>query len=622
MSEEWNENMNMNREEGGDSSSASNEAPVSETPVSEAAVSETAASEAPGENQSGTTYSWVNPKLQNNENANAQTENTQAGSWQDSYQHSNYQQDAYQQSGYRQNMYQQDGYQNSSYQQNAYQQSGQNEYQNDQNRYSYYQTSAQDYRSQDAPFDKAAAKAEKKRMKKEKKAKQAKQPRHPAGPGRKWLVTVCMALVFGLIAGGVFCAVAAIGVKSMNGDNKGQGISETKVEASQFQDSQNAASGDDENGASTVSTDNSSTVTEVVNNVMPSVVTITCTSVQEMQSFFGGTQEYEVKGAGTGVIVGENETELLIATNYHVVMDASSLAVGFVDEQAVEAAVKGTDSENDLAVVAVKLEDIPEETRSAIRIATIGSSDDLQLGEDIIAIGNALGYGQSVTTGCVSAFDRSLDLTYTNGESFTSSNLIQVDAPINSGNSGGGLFNMKGELVGINEAKESVSSSGTVVDGMGFAIPISKAEPILEELMNRETRTVVDESDACYLGVTCADVTDETAQMYNMPVGVCFTSVVEDSPAEAAGLKKGDILTSFDGNKITSYESLQEVLQYYAAGETVDIVVQRADNGEYEENTVTITLGSMDDMPEEYKTSTQSQNSDQGYYSQQGNQMP
>ena len=299
-----------------------------------------------------------------------------------------------------------------------------------------------------------------------------------------------------------------------------------------------------------------------------------------------------------GVIVGQNETELLIATNNHVVQGAQSLSVGFIDETSVEGQIKGSDADNDLAVVSVKLEDIPEETMGQIKIATLGDSDELELGDQVVAIGNALGYGQSVTSGYVSALDRDLSLTDNAGNTIESTGLIQTDAPINSGNSGGALLNMKGELVGINEAKSSMTSSGTTVDGVGFAIPLAKAEPILEELMNLETRDKVDENQASYLGIEGVNVTSEASQMYGMPQGVGISTVVENGPADQAGVKRGDVLTEFDGRAIDNFDELKDVLQYYAAGEQVEIVVQRSNEGEYKPVTLTVTLGSADDMPD------------------------
>ncbi len=278
-----------------------------------------------------------------------------------------------------------------------------------------------------------------------------------------------------------------------------------------------------------------------------------------------------------------SHTELLIATNNHVVEGADSLSVGFVDESAVEGQIKGTDADNDLAVVAVKLSDISSDTMNQIKIATIGDSDDLVLGEQVVAIGNALGYGQSVTSGYVSALNRDLQLTDNSGNTINSTGLIQTDAPINSGNSGGALLNMNGELIGINEAKSSTTQSGTTVDGIGFAIPINKAEESLQSLMNQTTREKVDESQASYMGIQGADVSQEAAQMYGMPTGVAVSEVVKDGPADKAGILAGDVITGFDGRSISSMSQLKDTLQYYASGETVDVTVQRSDQGQYKE---------------------------------------
>lgn len=406
--------------------------------------------------------------------------------------------------------------------------------------------------------------------------------------GKKWASLIAMALVFGLVAGGTMFGVNAAGnyltgEKDTNADQVGL----TKTTSSSASDTSESSG--------------QGTVAEVAENAMPSVVTISTMSVEEMRSFFGGTQQYEVEGAGTGVIVGENDTELLIATNYHVVEGAQSLSVGFIDEESVEGQVKGTDADNDLAVVAVKLSDIPDETMSQIKIAAVGSSDELQLGDQVVAIGNALGYGQSVTSGYVSALNRDLTLTYQSGMTINSTGLIQTDAAINEGNSGGALLNMKGELIGINEAKSSSTSDGASVDNIGFAIPIDKAEESLQELMNLTTREKVDDSQAAYLGIRGGDVSAEVAELYGIPQGAVVSEVAENSPAEQAGLKKGDILTELDGRSIGSMEQLQDVLQYYAAGETVDIVVERADNGEYQEQTLSITLGAAADLQNEQR---------------------
>ena len=327
-------------------------------------------------------------------------------------------------------------------------------------------------------------------------------------------------------------------------------------------------------------------------------------SVQEIPSFFGyGTRQYQSAGSGSGIIVGENDSELLIATNNHVVSGATTLTVCFADgdvvgaeeetqamasgdssgndvdvDNAVSAKIKGTDEENDLAVIAVEKSDIPEATMSKIKIAQLGSSDDLVVGEQVVAIGNALGYGQSVTSGWVSALNRSIST-----EEGETSGLIQTDAAINPGNSGGALLNMKGEVIGINAAKYADSQ----VEGMGYAIPISKAEPILEELMNRQTRDKVEDSSKVgYLGIKAADLTTEAIQMYNMPAGAFLTQVTEGGAADNAGIKKGDIIVKLDGQKVSGKDDLVSKLQYYESGETIEVVIARAESGEYKEQTV------------------------------------
>lgn len=429
------------------------------------------------------------------------------------------------------------------------------------------------------------------------KKKRSAKKKKTTGSGKKWVATVSTAVVFGLVAGLVFTGVSAVGRK----------VTEPEQNKIQIAAANEAAPEDSEDvkTAKAASDFAAGTVADVAAQCMPSLVTISTISVEEMQSFFGMPQQYEVEGAGTGVIVGQNDTELLIATNNHVVAGAKSLSVGFIDETAIEGAVKGYDSSTDLAVVAVKLEDIPGETMEQIRACEMGNSDELVLGEQVVAIGNALGYGQSVTSGYISAFNRELNLRDEAGGKFTSSGLIQTDASINSGNSGGALLNMRGELIGINEAKSSGGGSSASVDNIGFAIPISKAEPILQNLMTLTTRDKVDEDQACYIGITCADVSEEAAEMYQIPQGICLTGIMEGGPAEAAGLKKGDILIRFDGREVSTYNELTDILQYYSAGETVDVVVQRSDEGEYAERTIPVTLGAASEMPENYRSGGQ-----------------
>ena len=398
----------------------------------------------------------------------------------------------------------------------------------------------------------------------------------PMSMKKKWAVLVAMAMVFGLIAGGVMYGVNAAGNRlyAQNHISNTDTLSDTKKDSS------------DSTG------DSSASVEEVTKNAMPSLVTISTMSVEEMRNFFGGTQKYEVEGAGTGVIVGKNDSELLIATNNHVVEGASSLSVGFIDESTAEGSVKGTDADNDLAVVSVKLSDIPDDTMKQIKIATVGDSDDLELGEQVVAIGNALGYGQSVTCGYVSALDRDLTLTDESGATINSTGLIQTDAAINPGNSGGALLNMKGELIGINEAKTAATPDGSSVDNIGFAIPIDKAESSIKDLMNLPTREKVDESKASYLGIQGSSVTSDITQLYGIPEGVAVSEVAEKGPADAAGIQKGDVITELDGRTVSNIEQLQDTLQYYAAGETVKVTVERQENGSYQPKELTVTLGS------------------------------
>lgn len=341
-------------------------------------------------------------------------------------------------------------------------------------------------------------------------------------------------------------------------------------------------------------------VSDVAAAVMPAVVSITNKTVQEVQSLygrygrygFGGgeTYTYETESCGSGIIIGENDEELLICTNNHVVEGATEITVGFVDDEVYTAVVKGTDASNDLAVVAVKIADISDDTLSEIKIAEIGNSDELLVGEQVVAIGNALGYGQSVTTGIVSALNRTIDLDGYNAE------LIQTDAAINPGNSGGALLDMQGRVIGINSAK--ASSSG--VEGMGYAIPISYAQPILEDLMNKKTRTeTVDEADSAYIGISGQGVTDEMSELYGIPKGIYLTEVQEGSPAEEAGLTKGLVITKFDGSSVSSMEDLREMLPYYAAGEEVPVTVSYQSDGEYVEEKLTLTLGAAEDYVNE-----------------------
>lgn len=341
-------------------------------------------------------------------------------------------------------------------------------------------------------------------------------------------------------------------------------------------------------------------VSEIASEALPSIVSITTKSVQEVQNYFGmygmygyapQQQEQEVEGSGSGIIVGKNDDELLIATNYHVVEGADTLSVAFTDGNAVEASVKGFDEERDLAVVSVSLDDIKDDTMDAISIAKIGSSDDLKVGEQVIAIGNALGYGQSVTTGIVSAKNRRMDSdnnTVTDGSDDSSDgvNLIQTDAAINPGNSGGALLNMEGEVVGINSAK----LASTEVEGMGYAIAISDVTDILQNLMNETSRDKLDDSEHGVLGIEGSSVSSEAVQMYGIPAGVFVKGVTEGGAADKAGLKANSVITEFNGKTVSSINQLIEYLSYYEPDEEVELTVQVPHGTSYKEETVKVTL--------------------------------
>ncbi len=392
----------------------------------------------------------------------------------------------------------------------------------------------------------------------------------------RWAKLAGSAVAFGVIASCTFMGVNAVAGKYF-GTNTTQQTSGNKSTTSKNSDSTSTLKLSQ--SSSTVTSD----VSDIVNNAMPSVVAITNMSVQEVQSYFGGTQQQESTSCGSGIIIGKNDSELLIVTNNHVVEGAETLTVSFANETSVEASIKGTDPSKDLAVVAVPLDSIDDDTMNAISIITLGDSDKLQVGEPVIAIGNALGYGQSVTTGIVSALDRNLDM-----EGFDSK-LIQTDAAINPGNSGGALLNANGELIGINTAKVNANA----VEGMGYAIPISDATSVIENLMNRETRTKVDESEQGFLGIEGYDVTSEKAEMYSIPTGVFVRSVEDGSAADKAGITAECIITKFDGITVDSMSTLQSQMQYFKAGDKVEVVIEVPNkNGtKYEEKTVTVTLG-------------------------------
>jgi serine protease Do len=359
--------------------------------------------------------------------------------------------------------------------------------------------------------------------------------------------------------------------------------------------------------ASVVVTD----VTQVVSEVMPAMVIIH-NNYTASANYFGYTQTQEATASGSGIIVGENDTELLIATNYHVIEGADSLEVIFNDETAVEAVVKGTDSDMDLAVIAVLKEEMSSETFDSIKVATLGDSDSLTLGEPAIAIGNALGYGQSVTTGVISAVNREVEIS--EGVTHT---FIQTDAAINPGNSGGALLNIQGEVIGINSNK----IGGDTVEGMGYAIPISVAQPIIDKLMNEETKRKVSDEERGYIGISGVSVTSSVSQMYGLPMGVYVAEVGENGGAAAAGIQKGDVIVAFDGEEITSMDDLQNRLEYYAKGTTVSVTVMRQNGSEYVEVTMDVTLGEITKSSSADSNAGESGNgSGRGQYS--GQQQP
>lgn len=381
-----------------------------------------------------------------------------------------------------------------------------------------------------------------------------------------WLKAIGLGLIVGVVA----CAVFQVGNYAV-GKVFGTGQTQSS-EKNETVESAKLTSG----SASAVTSD----VSEIASNAMPSVVSITNMSVKQVQNFFGGVQEQESTSAGSGIIISQTDSELLILTNNHVVEGSDTLTVSFIDKESVQANVKGTDSERDLAVIAVSLSDLKDSTKKEIAVAQMGDSTKLQIGEPVIAIGNALGYGQSVTSGIVSATDRELE-----GVSGT---LIQTDAAINPGNSGGALLNINGEVIGINTAKVATSE----VEGMGYAIPISDAQDVIESLMNQKTKTKVAEGKQGYLGIQGVDVSEDSAEMYGMPTGVYVSEVISGGGAKKAGITKGSIITKLEGTTVNSMDALKEQLQYYAVGEKVKVTIEvPSNNGEYKEKTVEVTLG-------------------------------
>ena len=387
------------------------------------------------------------------------------------------------------------------------------------------------------------------------------------------------AVLFGTVSGGVMTGVNYAGSRLMNVTGITADVQEQPQAATEAQETApNTMPGS--GNTTTVST--VTDVSAIVEKAMPSIVAITDTMTIQQRDFFGRTQAYQTQSSGSGIIVGKNDTELLIATNNHVVAGSTDLTVTFSDNKDVSAAIKGTDSATDLAIIAVKLSDIPSDTMSKIQIAAMGDSDNAKVGQQVIAIGNALGYGQSVTVGYVSALDR--QITDENGIVHT---YIQTDAAINPGNSGGALIDLQGNVIGINAAK----TASTEVEGMGFAIPITSAREILDGLMTKKTREAVDEASQGYLGIQGTNIDAGTSQAYGMPVGVYVYKIVPGGAAASSDLKEKDIITKFDGQSVTNMEELKQMLTYYEGGSTVTLTVQSLANGAYVEHDVQITLG-------------------------------
>lgn len=419
------------------------------------------------------------------------------------------------------------------------------------------------------------------------------EPKKPHGKNNKnaakWAKKIgavaLSAVLFGGVAGGVFT-----GVTYATGATAKAKATQTESDSSQQTTTTKLQTATASTSTASSTSSGSMDVTSIVQSAMPSIVAITNKSVQEVQNYFsmfsrgGGTQEQEVESQGSGIIIGQNDSELLIATNNHVVEGADTLSVCFADDNACEATVKGTDSDNDLAVIAVKLSDISDDTMSQIKIAEIGDSNQLQVGEQVVAIGNALGYGQSVTTGIVSAVNRQLE------DSNSENGFIQTDAAINPGNSGGALLNMQGQVIGINSAK----LASTEVEGMGYAISMNDAYDTIEELMNETTRTKVSDDEKASLGISGTGVSDEAAEAYGIPSGVFVSQVTEGGAAEQAGITANSIITAFDGKSVSDISELKSRLEYYKAGEEVEVTLQVPDGNGYTEKNVTVTLGKAD----------------------------
>lgn len=396
---------------------------------------------------------------------------------------------------------------------------------------------------------------------------------------RKAAGITAAALLFGVVAGGTLSGVN-LAVSRLAANSYGTEETQTTLAQAETVPAPTQPSGGSTavNAIPAITND----VSAIVEKAMPSVVAINSVTEYQTQNWFGQPQVYQGKGSGSGIIVGESDTELLIVTNNHVVEGAKSIAVVFTDNESVEANIKGTDSENDLAVVAVALDKIADSTKSKIAVATLGDSDSLKVGQGVIAIGNALGYGQSVTVGYVSALDREVQT-----DEQTTRNLLQTDAAINPGNSGGALLNMQGEVIGINSAKYS----STEVEGMGYAIPISKVHDIIDDLMTKKTRVQIEEAKQGYLGIQGTDIDSNASTLYGMPQGVYVYKIMDDGAAASSDLKEKDIITKFDGQTVKSMSELKNMLTYYAGGDTVEITVQSLVDGQYVERQVELTLG-------------------------------
>ena len=419
-----------------------------------------------------------------------------------------------------------------------------------------------------------------------------KNPKNSKKLAKKIGAITLSAVLFGSVAAGSFQAVNYFSPFSKTTGSSGSTASNNSSSTSLLKTT--AVSGSSNTGSLDVS--------DITTSAMPSIVAITNKSVQEVQDYFsqfgfggqGQPQTQETESQGSGIIIGKNDSELLMVTNNHVVEGADTLSVCFIDNQVYEAAIKGTDPENDLAVIAVPLDSISDDTMSKIAVASIGDSDSLKVGEQVVAIGNALGYGQSVTTGIVSAVNRTLSSNSSDTQDSNSSDdsssatYIQTDAAINPGNSGGALLNMNGEVIGINSAK----LASTEVEGMGYAIPISRVSDIIDNLMNQTTRTKVDSDKQGTIGIKGINVTSDVQEKYNLPEGIYVSEVTSGSAAEKAGITSGSVITKFDGKSVTDIESLQDLLQYYKPGETVELTLQVPNSDSYKEKTVSITLGS------------------------------